>query len=147
MDGCDGAMARLMRPTSSDGKPSSLVHVAPASVERYTPLAASPATRPSAAYSTSGSDGCITRSVAGAGATAPAASVRVQLTPPSVLFHTPLSAATWSVAFAVDPAVRGSRTMRAIRTPPLVVVATSNTSAPSCVHVAPPSVERSTPQP
>src|SRR5690606_6821318 len=148
MDGCDGAMARLMRPTSADGKPlSSFVHVVPASVERYTPVAASLAARPSAAYSTSGSDGCITRSVAGAGPAAPAASVRVQVAPPSVLFHTPLSAATWSVAPATEPAVRGSSTMRAMRTPPLVAVLTSNTSAPSCVHVAPPSVERSTPQP
>src|SRR5690606_41365010 len=104
MDGCDGAMARLMRPTSSDGKPSSLVHVAPASVERYTPLAASPATRPSAAYSTSGSDGCITRSLAGAGATAPADSGRVQLTPPSAPFRTPRAAATCGGALPVAPA-------------------------------------------
>ena len=70
-------------------------------------------------------------------------SVFTHVVPPFVERHTPTLDATCTVAFVV-PADCGSTSTFAIVAPPVGV---SQIVAPRRVHVLPPSVERSTPQP
>ena len=72
------------------------------------------------------------------------ASICDQLDPLSVERYNPKLVAANTLVAEVDPAVLWSTSILEILAPPVVV---SNTAAPSCTQVAPPSTERNTPQP
>ena len=70
--------------------------------------------------------------------------VRVHVAPLFVERKSPKDDDASNVVLVGEPAVSRSTTMWPMRAPP---VAVTKSSAPSCVHVSPPFVERKIPQP
>ncbi len=144
IEGEEAEIANWTRPTLELGNPPDKpFQVAPPSMDLYTPFAFTRGSQderkqPTAANRTEWLDGfCIT-------SVTEAANSWLQVPPLLTDLYSPKLVAAKRVELLAEPAVAGSTTILLMYAPPVGV---SKTAPPSWVHVTPPSVDRSTPQP